>query len=74
VRPSGHVVIGTFALDGPERCSGLPVMRHNATSLGAMLSRSFQLIETRRHDHQTPAGGMQRFQFSWFRRLGSSRP
>src|SRR5262249_37167143 len=30
VPPGGHAIIGTFALDGPERCSGLPVVRHDA--------------------------------------------
>jgi SAM-dependent methyltransferase len=68
VRLGGHVIIGTFAPDGPERCSGLPVMRHDAVSLGETLGRSFELIETRRHDHQTPMGSIQRFQFSRFRR------
>lgn len=47
VRPGGHVIIGTFALDGPERCSGLPVVRHDAASLGKILGPSFELIETR---------------------------
>ena len=68
VRLGGHVIIGTFAPDGPERCSGLPVMRHDAISLGQMLGSSFELIESRPHDHQTPMGGIQRFQFSRFRR------
>jgi trans-aconitate methyltransferase len=68
VRPAGHVIIGTFAPDGPERCSGLPVMRHDAASLGETLGRSFELLESRQHDHQTPMGGIQRFQFSRFRR------
>jgi SAM-dependent methyltransferase len=68
VRPGGHVVIGTFAPDGPERCSGLPVVRHDAASLGELLGHSFELIESRRHDHQTPAGSIQKFQFSRFRR------
>jgi len=68
VRLGGHVIIGTFAPDGPERCSGLPVMRHDAVSLGQTLGRSFELMESRRHDHQTPMGGIQRFQFSRFRR------
>ena len=69
VRPGGHVIIGTFALDGPERCSGLPVVRHDGRSLADILGRSFALIESRRHDHQTPMGGMQRFQFTRFRRI-----
>ena len=49
VRPGGHVIIGTFALDGPERCSGLPIVRHDAMSLGQMLGPSFELIESRQH-------------------------
>ncbi|HUI15107.1 MAG TPA: class I SAM-dependent methyltransferase [Xanthobacteraceae bacterium] len=68
VRSGGHVIIGTFAPDGPERCSGLPVVRHDAASLGAVLGPSFRLIESRRHDHRTPAGTIQRFQFSRFQR------
>jgi 2-polyprenyl-3-methyl-5-hydroxy-6-metoxy-1,4-benzoquinol methylase len=68
VRPGGHVIIGTFAPDGPERCSGLPVLRHDAASLAEILGRSFELIETRRHDHRTPTGAIQHFQFARFRR------
>jgi 2-polyprenyl-3-methyl-5-hydroxy-6-metoxy-1,4-benzoquinol methylase len=68
VRPGGHVIVGTFALDGPERCSGLPVTRHDAASLGAILGPSFELMENRRHDHRTPGGATQRFQFSRFER------
>jgi SAM-dependent methyltransferase len=68
VRPGGTVIIGTFAPDGPERCSGLPIVRHDATSLGNTLGNDFLLIDTRRHDHATPGGAVQRFQFSTFRR------
>jgi 2-polyprenyl-3-methyl-5-hydroxy-6-metoxy-1,4-benzoquinol methylase len=68
VRPGGHVIIGTFALDGPERCSGLPVVRHDSASLAQILGPSFELIESRNHAHQTPTGAIQRFQFSRFRR------
>ena len=64
----GHAVIATFALDGPERCSGLPVVRYDAASLAATLGDDFELVETRPHDHLTPGGSLQRFQFSVFRR------
>jgi hypothetical protein len=67
-RPGGHVVIGTFALDGPERCSGLPIMRYDAGILGTILGTEFELMDSRRHDHTTPWGAVQRFQFSTFRR------
>ena len=69
VRVGGQVIIGTFAPDGPERCSGLPVVRHNAATLGELLGPSFVLAETRRHDHQTPSGTIQKFQFSRFQRV-----
>ena len=68
LKPGGYVIIGTFALDGPERCSGLPIMRHDATTLAAILGNDFVLIDTRRHDHATPWDAVQRFQFSTFRR------
>jgi SAM-dependent methyltransferase len=68
VGPGGHVIIGTFAPDGPERCSGLAVIRHDAGSIGDVLGTSFKLIESRRHDHLTPGGTIQRFQFSLLQR------
>ena len=68
VRPGGHVIIGTFAPDGPERCSGLPIVRHDAVSLGETLGRPFDLVESLRHDHKTPHVGTQGSQFSRFRR------
>jgi SAM-dependent methyltransferase len=69
VRAGGHVIIGTFAPDGPERCSGLPIMRYDAGILGDILGAEFDLMDSRRHDHTTPWGAMQRFQFSTFRRV-----
>jgi 2-polyprenyl-3-methyl-5-hydroxy-6-metoxy-1,4-benzoquinol methylase len=70
VAPRGHVIIGTFALDGPERCSGLPVVRHDAETIGQLLGPAFALVEQRRHDHATPGGGIQRFQFTRLQRTG----
>lgn len=69
LRPGGVAVIGTFAPDGPEKCSGLPVARHDSASLSHILGPGFTLIDARRHDHQTPWGSVQHFQFSSFRRL-----
>lgn len=69
LRPGGHAIIGTFAPDGPERCSGLPVMRHDAASLQAELGPEFTLVHALRHDHRTPSDAVQRFQFALFRRV-----
>jgi trans-aconitate methyltransferase len=68
LRPGGHAIIGTFATDGPERCSGLAVRRYDATGLAATLGIGFALVDTRRHEHATPWGATQKFQFSTFRR------
>ena len=71
VKPRGYVIIGTFAPDGPERCSGLPIVRHDAATLAKPLGSELLLIDTRRHEHATPWGAIQRFQFSTFRRTPS---
>lgn len=70
VAPGGHVIIATFAPDGPEKCSGLPVQRHDSASLSAELGPEFELVETRSESHHTPWHSTQAFQYSRFRRLG----
>jgi SAM-dependent methyltransferase len=70
LRRGGHVIIGTFALDGPEKCSGLPVARQCAESLAALLGSEFVLIDSRRYEHRTPWQTAQKFQFSTFRHIG----
>jgi SAM-dependent methyltransferase len=57
----GHVVVSTFAEDGPEMCSGLPVHRYSADGLTAAMGEGFTVLETLREQHSTPAGGTQSF-------------
>ena len=64
---NGHAIVGTFALDGPEKCSGLPVARYDAVRLSHALGEGFVLIDSRTHEHKTPWDSTQRFQFSTFR-------
>ena len=63
----GHAIIATFAPDGPERCSGLPVVRYSPDSLRQTLGADFTLITSRSDLHATPRGSTQSFQFSAFR-------
>ncbi len=65
--PHGHVVIATFGLGGPERCSGLPVQRYSAASLAAELGPGLTLMAEEQESHVTPAGAAQLFQYCWFR-------
>ena len=69
VAPDGCVVVGAFALDGPERCSGLPVQRYGEASLADRLGAQFDPIEFRRETHVTPGGVEQKFLFGRFRRV-----
>jgi len=64
----GSAVIATFAADGPERCSGLPVVRYSPALLADELGDGFTLIESRPHLHTTPGGTIQSFQYSRFQR------
>jgi hypothetical protein len=61
LEPGGAVIIGTFALDGPERCSGLPVVRSSPDDLMELLGDDFEVVTSRRHEHQTPGGAVQPF-------------
>lgn len=65
----GYAIIATFAPDGPEKCSGLPVARYSPESLAERLGSGFALVESRRHVHQTPWGTTQSFQYSRFVRV-----
>lgn len=69
LKPGGHAIIATFALDGPERCSGLPVVRYDPAGLAEALGPSFELVHQRHYVHTTPWGSPQSFQFSLFRRV-----
>ena len=62
------VIIATFAPDGPERCSGLPVQRYDAAMLSVELGPAFALQTSWREEHMSPGGGRQSFQWCVFRR------
>lgn len=64
----GHAVIATFALDGPEQCSGLNVTRYSPDSLSEALGARFALVTHRFHLHRTPSGRPQSFQYGLFRK------
>lgn len=69
LRPGGHLIIATFALDGPERCSNLPVRRYSVDRLAAELGAAYQLQESLDEIHLTPAKKEQRFVYCRFQKL-----
>ena len=68
LKPGGTAIIATFGPDGPEKCSGLPVVRYTPEALAAELGPGFALVESVSELHQTPTGKTQSFQYSRFTR------
>ncbi len=73
VKTGGHVIVATFALDGPPRCSGLEVVRYCPDSLHEQFGDDFELVETTNELHQTPFGTEQKFIYCYCRK-GSNSP
>lgn len=64
----GHVIIATFALEGPEKCSGLVVERYDEQKIVPLFAPRFTLVEKVSEVHRTPALNDQLFNFFRFRR------
>jgi 2-polyprenyl-3-methyl-5-hydroxy-6-metoxy-1,4-benzoquinol methylase len=71
VKPGGHVIVATFAEDGPNQCSGLPVIRYRADELHAEFGESFSLLSHEKEAHHTPSGTVQQFVYCYCRRINS---
>ena len=71
VKPGGHVIVATFAEDGPLECSGLPVMRYGPTELHAQFGAPFALVKHEREEHHTPLGTVQKFVYCYCRKTSS---
>lgn len=67
VKERGHVIVATFAEDGPLQCSGLPVMRYSPEGLHGELGDAFTLLGHEREEHRTPSGTTQTFVYCHFR-------
>lgn len=61
VKPGGHLIVATFASDGPAQCSGLPVRRYTVEALHAEFGPAFELLHHTAEHHRTPGGNLQHF-------------
>lgn len=64
------MIVGTFAEDDPEQCSGLPLRRYSADSLHNEFGAEFELLGQTKEDHHTPLGTVQKFLYCYCRKLG----
>ncbi|MBD8897988.1 class I SAM-dependent methyltransferase [Rhodanobacter sp. DHG33] len=70
VKAGGHLIVGTFAADGPERCSGLAVARYDTSALAAIFAPGFRRVSHSRDVHRTPSGNEQAFTYVVLQRCG----
>jgi ubiquinone/menaquinone biosynthesis C-methylase UbiE len=68
--PHGHFIISTFAIGGPQKCSGLDIVQYDEASLSQFFNDSFELKESRTEAHHTPWNTEQKFIYSRFLRKG----
>jgi 2-polyprenyl-3-methyl-5-hydroxy-6-metoxy-1,4-benzoquinol methylase len=67
VRPGGHVIVATFGPEGPEKCSGLDVVRYDSASLHGEFGPKFRLLDSVTELHETPWGAPQQFMYCFCR-------
>lgn len=67
LRPGGHIVVATFGPEGPERCSGLEVMRYSAEQLHGEFGSEFRKVNSATEVHDTPGGAHQQFVYCYCR-------
>ncbi|MBL4616651.1 MAG: class I SAM-dependent methyltransferase [Robiginitomaculum sp.] len=65
----GFLVMATFALNGPKKCSGLPIVQYDAQSLANEIGDGFNLLESQNETHTTPGGTKQNFQYVRMQRV-----
>jgi 2-polyprenyl-3-methyl-5-hydroxy-6-metoxy-1,4-benzoquinol methylase len=68
VKPGGHVIVATFASDGPDHCSGLDVARYDSEGLHGEFGADFELLDSTPEEHQTPFGTAQKFIYCYCRK------
>jgi len=67
VDPAGHAILGEFADDGAEECSGLPVVRFNEAALDRALGHPFRREEVVRYTYVQPSGGLRPYVYARYR-------
>jgi SAM-dependent methyltransferase len=67
VKPGGHVIVATFGPEGPEKCSGLDVVRYDPASLHGQFGPRFRLLDSVTELHETPWGALQQFMYCFCR-------
>ncbi len=65
----GYISLGTFSIDGPIKCSGLPIQQYDQSAMEQFLKVNFTLMDCVHEDHTTPFDTVQKFIFCDFKRI-----
>lgn len=66
---SGYLIVATFSSEGPNECSGLPVMQYNQDMLTKLFSTHFKKLKCFTENHETPSGSLQNFLYCVFQKI-----
>ena len=69
INKGGILIIGTFAEDGPLKCSGIEIKRYSINNLKELFKENFEFIEGFKKLHRTPFDTQQSFTFCVFKKL-----
>ena len=69
IEEGGKVIIASFSLNGPKKCSGLDIVQYGADKIQQELGKQFQLIKTKAESHKAPRGFYQEFNYFVFQRI-----
>ena len=65
----GHIIVASFSLEGPKKCSGLDVMRYSPETMHDEFGNAFKLVESVGEMHNTPFGTTQDFVYCYCRKV-----
>jgi ubiquinone/menaquinone biosynthesis C-methylase UbiE len=67
LKVGGHIIIASFGLNGPNKCSGLDVVRYSPDSMRNEFGNSFELVKSISEHHETPFETIQEFVYCYCR-------
>lgn len=68
VKAGGHIIVATFAPEGPNRCSGLDIVKYDPEHLYNEFGNDFELVNSSNETHRTPFGTEQKFIYCYCRK------
>ncbi len=69
LKPGGHIIVASFGENGPQKCSGLDVVRYNPETMHGEFGSGFKLVKSLNETHETPFGTTQEFIYCYCRKV-----